>query len=70
MNKDITLSPKLEEIAIKIDAHGKAAIENILTVGKLLCEATVWNCRLIMSSGHMEGKQDPLAKSKSELTTG
>lgn len=39
MNKDITLSPKLEEIAIKIDAHGKAAIENILTVGKLLCEA-------------------------------
>ena len=31
--------PKLEEIAIKIDAHGKAAIENILTVGKLLCEA-------------------------------
>lgn len=30
---------KLEEFAIRIDAHSKAAIENILTSGKLLCEA-------------------------------
>jgi len=36
---ELTTETKLEEIAIKIDAHGKAAIENILTVGKLLCEA-------------------------------
>lgn len=36
---EIAATTKLEEIAIKIDAHGKAAIENILTVGKLLCEA-------------------------------
>ena len=39
MTTDLIISSRLEEIAIKIDAHGKAAIENILTIGKLLCEA-------------------------------
>lgn len=39
MMTDLITKTNLESIAIQIDAHGKVAIESILTVGKLLCDA-------------------------------
>lgn len=36
---ELTTQINLESIAIQIEAHSNAAVDNLLTVGKLLCDA-------------------------------